>query len=77
MAAKLVSFGEIEIDGRRFTTMSSSRADGSGSAARDRRRSTALATVTPTVGRGGDSLVGCSAGDGTGASGQLPVMDEV
>ena len=48
MDAKLVSFGEIEIDGQRFThdvVVEAGR--GPGSAARDRRRSTVHATVTP------------------------------
>ena len=61
MDAKLVSFGEIEIDGRRFAHDVVVEGGKVRSAARDRRRSTVLATVTPVVGRGSDPLVGCAA----------------
>ena len=78
MEAKLVSFGEIEIDGRRFThdvvvegELVRKRRKGPSKVYRERYGHTPLSA---------DEAIPWSVARlviGTGASGQLPVMDEV
>ncbi len=78
MDAKLVSFGEIEIDGRRFThdvvvegELIRKRRKGPSKVYRERYGHTPLSA---------DEAIPWSVARlviGTGASGQLPVMDEV